>query len=680
MANMIARLGVALGLDTAEFNKGIESAGKKLEQFSQAAEKYGKIAAVGLVTAGIAAVKYADELADVAEANEVAIGTVLKLSDALANSGGKADNAGKMLSAFAKFIDEAAGGSEQAQKTAKELGVSLQDLGKLSQEELLNKLVANLAQVEDPITRNAKAMEIFSKAAKGVDMVGFAEKIAEANPLIEEQEKAIKAAADTYDLMAQTSRDVMLVLATELGPILKNTVDYFKTLSDNGVSLSGIFKTVFQTVAVLGSEIGWFFKTIFNEIGHTYDNAVILITKGKDAAIKANEEYNASVKLSRQNLDFYQGQVMGVSMGRSAYDDRFDNKSTSSSGLSGGRKVTDSGEKERKRLAEAAAKEAKRLAEEAERARLKVINDLNRDAQKYAKILFEIEGQEVAAYTSAAKRVELEQRQLEIKNQLLLIDQETFGMRSEDAQLARELYISEQKRLDIIQEINRNNLLDADAKQILIERQNLLAQATEKYLYAQNQAVKAQRQGTLEEGFTKQGLKFLRDMPTELEQGARAFDSLMGNMESAIDRFVRTGKLNFKDLARSIIQDIIAMQMKAAAVRFLSSLFGGGGFMNDKGGMEVSGSLGFANGGDPPVGKVSIVGERGPELFVPRTAGTIIPNHALGGMGGTTNVTNNYINAIDTKSFEDRLLGSSKAIWAANKYGEKNLATNYGRT
>lgn len=36
----------------------------------------------------------------------------------------------------------------------------------------------------------------------------------------------------------------------------------------------------------------------------------------------------------------------------------------------------------------------------------------------------------------------------------------------------------------------------------------------------------------------------------------------------------------------------------------------------------------FADGGDPPVGKVSIIGERGPELFVPRTAGTIIPNHA----------------------------------------------------
>ena len=49
--------------------------------------------------------------------------------------------------------------------------------------------------------------------------------------------------------------------------------------------------------------------------------------------------------------------------------------------------------------------------------------------------------------------------------------------------------------------------------------------------------------------------------------------------------------------------------------------------------------LTFAKGGRPPVGRPSIVGERGPELFVPRSSGTIIPNHQLG--GGSTNVVVN---------------------------------------
>jgi hypothetical protein len=120
------------------------------------------------------------------------------------------------------------------------------------------------------------------------------------------------------------------------------------------------------------------------------------------------------------------------------------------------------------------------------------------------------------------------------------------------------------------------------------------------------------------------------------------------------------------------------------AISSASGMFGGGGgssgFMNDMGYMEMAGSLGFANGGDPPVGVPSMVGENGPELFVPRQSGTIIPNNKLSGMGGTTNVTNNYIQAIDTKSFEERLYGSNKAIWAANQYADKNLSTSRSRT
>ena len=44
--------------------------------------------------------------------------------------------------------------------------------------------------------------------------------------------------------------------------------------------------------------------------------------------------------------------------------------------------------------------------------------------------------------------------------------------------------------------------------------------------------------------------------------------------------------------------------------------------------------------GKPPVGKPSIVGEKGPELFVPKTSGTVIPNDKLGG-GGSTNISVN---------------------------------------
>jgi hypothetical protein len=88
-----------------------------------------------------------------------------------------------------------------------------------------------------------------------------------------------------------------------------------------------------------------------------------------------------------------------------------------------------------------------------------------------------------------------------------------------------------------------------------------------------------------------------------------------------------------------------------------------------------------AKGGD--IDGPTIVGELGPELFIPKTSGTVIPNNRLSSMSNmapTNYVTNNYINAIDVKSFEERILSSSNAVWAANKYADKSLQVGRGRT
>jgi lambda family phage tail tape measure protein len=61
---------------------------------------------------------------------------------------------------------------------------------------------------------------------------------------------------------------------------------------------------------------------------------------------------------------------------------------------------------------------------------------------------------------------------------------------------------------------------------------------------------------------------------------------------------------------------------------------------------------GFASGGEPPVGRVSLVGERGPELFIPRGAGTVVPNHALGGGGNTTNISVTVPGMVDNRTRE----------------------------
>lgn len=89
----------------------------------------------------------------------------------------------------------------------------------------------------------------------------------------------------------------------------------------------------------------------------------------------------------------------------------------------------------------------------------------------------------------------------------------------------------------------------------------------------------------------------------------------------------------FIDIAKMLAQLVI----KAAVLAAIFSLFptlGGIGPKKATGFKDILTTLmggKYANGGRPPLGKMSLVGERGPELFVPDTAGTIIPNHALGG-------------------------------------------------
>jgi phage-related minor tail protein len=119
--------------------------------------------------------------------------------------------------------------------------------------------------------------------------------------------------------------------------------------------------------------------------------------------------------------------------------------------------------------------------------------------------------------------------------------------------------------------------------------------------------------------------------------------------------------------------------MKAAVMRFLGGVFGlptAPGGSNDGWFKNVYQATPRATGGPVSAGSPYMVGERGPELFMPSGSGTIIPNNQINNMGATTNVTNNYINAIDVKSFETKLLESSNTIWAGYQYANKQLASN----
>jgi hypothetical protein len=73
-----------------------------------------------------------------------------------------------------------------------------------------------------------------------------------------------------------------------------------------------------------------------------------------------------------------------------------------------------------------------------------------------------------------------------------------------------------------------------------------------------------------------------------------------------------------------------AAELSAAAGALgAGGALGGGGSFPFGSFSDLFGGEGFAGGGDPPIGRWSLVGERGPEVFMPKSAGTIIPNEVL---------------------------------------------------
>ena len=106
-------------------------------------------------------------------------------------------------------------------------------------------------------------------------------------------------------------------------------------------------------------------------------------------------------------------------------------------------------------------------------------------------------------------------------------------------------------------------------------------------------------------------------------------DTLATGVSDALVAVVQ-GTKSLGEAAKNILNDIASQFLRLGINTILGSIFGG----------PFAKLPSFANGGRPPVNKPSIVGERGPEIFVPSTAGTVIPNNKIAG-GGTTNIVVN---------------------------------------
>lgn len=611
--SILARLGVKLALDSSEFKAGLEDATKNTKQFEanqkkafknaqNAASEFGATMGkvglgVGLAVAGLYKIfEKADAISDMADAFDTSIGAIVGMGKALEMSGGKAENLGVMLTKLAVNTQEARDGSDKLRDAFKQVGLTAAEVQKLNPEQLMQRVAEQLGAIENPILRNAKAVELLGKSAKGIDWEKYTEqykKIADPDLAM-----ALKDAGDAWDNIQKGVSNTYYFMVKLIQP-LTAIVNYLTTLKDQ-----------YQEFKDQGGTINF---DPNNPMGEGTE------FKGGGTPKKPKEAPKPLLEGTK-------------------YDKLSEKEKT----------IAD---KEKTML-----EMAKLISVEYERQQKFALQQLDTRIK-------------MAGMTENQRKVE------EAVNQVL----DSTSRKIDDITKRREEAAGRDATQKVLDEYDRQ-----------IAKVQELSDAFVKAARAKEEAAIAE-QRTFAYGWNKSFAQYAEDAGNYGKLATDMFNSFTSNMSSAIDKFVDTGKLSFSDLATSIVKDLLKIQLRMSMMQGVSSMFGGGGLFSGLfgggGATEVSATTSyigpaFADGGDPPVNVPSLVGENGPEMFVPKTAGTIIPNNQLSSMmGGNNGVTYNgtviqNMQAIDTQSALQFLAKNKMGVYSANQSAARSIPTS----
>jgi lambda family phage tail tape measure protein len=657
---IISRLGVVLGLDSGEFNAGLGQAKTGLNTFSVGSglAKAG-VAALGtaLVATAKEAFQFANEMTELAKANEMSVASVLEMSAALSTSGGKLDNTGKILGSFTNKVDEAAQGTQKTRDKFKELGISLSDLGKLSEEDLLRKTIKGLSEIEDPIRRNALAFDLLGKGIRGVDLKDFNKDLQAAKGAYDKSEESFRRLEEWGDRIAKSWFDAKVAMANYIVQLADSMEKNKKIMVGQNAYSKAFYGE--QESGKPASALPNVAKPVVGRVIVASDEDKKRVTaaeKIRDAMQLQSLEYGRQLDLlGKQESILYKTMIEFAKGGKYA-----------------GQENTALGTK---LINQAIALDQKK-------------NEL--DLQK---ALYEYQ---VAESKELARKIKAGEDVIKAVTERRQQEKETFDLATKDVEtLAERLrYEKElaglsdtqkQKALEFF-DLSRKMKRMADTEVGLdSEQMGKRQQAEQDRIVAQEENTRAQK--TFQAGWSRAYNNFTETARDSAAIGAQAFNNMTSGMNDALSRFVETGKLSFSDLISSMIKDLIKMQLQAQASGLFSQILGSafGSFGASKG---TSGSLGktdlmksgfgfAAEGGY--IDRPTVVGERGMELFIPKSPGTVIPNNALASMMGSqpqvvyngTVVQN--MSAIDTQSATQFLARNKQAVWASNMSAQRSL-------
>jgi lambda family phage tail tape measure protein len=744
--------------DSYEINVSTTQAQQNLARLNQSLGRTGEVfgnlktAVVGFALGGFIKQTFdmANSLTDSAKAAGLSTATLLAFSRAVQVSGGTMESAAGGVDNFSQAVDSAATGAVQAQDRFLQLGITLQDLRTLSEEEIFKRTIQGLATIDDTSKRAAIAMSIMGRAGKGVEFGNVAEKMKQMAAESERMSESFNHAADARENINRTLTLFQSKLLLALEPISKLA----NAVLESGKAVETFLKVVINiglivaSFTLLGKAVqavrigiaalaaGWTALVEFFSVGAAGISQFGLIMEnlglvgfaarlriiGSLLAQVGSWALNSIPGLASLAGAFYllieaivaAGQAMGKWLGITEEAAAKDKEHTDAK-----REVIDAYKKQRQEIeytvvafgrankliidqinldnqligkskeyadATKAQEEIfKRAADESEKLR-KAKSELSAEEKRAG--LGEVYDKQIKKIQeTAAADAERVTRATANANKLQAIEQvRLYGIQNEIAKTNELKTIQddiakltlteiEKKYYDIDAAAQASAKSAIEAEQARINRKLTPEEAAKYYAESikgteelkKKQAEQYTESRKFSTGWKQAMNEYVENATNGAQQAADIFRKATQGMEDVFINFVKTGKLSFKSLVNSLMEDMLRADFK----RLVAGISGSSGSSNGGifGGKIIPGFL--ASGGPASSNQAYIVGERGPELFVPNVNGTVVPNSNL---GGGTNVTYN-IQAVDASSFQALVARDPGFIHAVSEQGRRNLAT-----
>jgi hypothetical protein len=660
-----------------DLNRSAKLAAKRAKEIDDAVSKAGERVGASLAAAGVAAVFFGkklidglDALNDYKDATGASIENLSALEDVAGRTGAGMDTVSGILTKFNSVLKEA-DGKNGASQALKAIGLSAEELKRLDPAEALRVTAVALSNFADDGNKARLMQELFGKSVK--EAAPFLNDLAAQTELVgkvtAEQTQAAEDFNKSLFALQKNAADAGRALLKDLLPSMNEIIKAF----NSGGLRAGIDAFGNQIldwegnaqrkgIANLKKEIESLQQTV-ERPGRTAGEIVTV----RPQDVEDLARLRAALKQAEQGYYKFNAAAGG---GRGAVNPDFVDPRKSIGDVPKPPKAGAAKESEYQKYLENLGKQLDKTKEltvaemvlaDISSGRLKLgkgervepLLDVARqvDAAKameeYKKL--SVSAEEARAAALAKTTIEQEGQALSLKegNKSTREEIELLG-KSAEAQAA-----IEQARI---------------TSAIAIKEEELVRRENAGALIRETDAIRAQI-AALTERKDLVGLKQVAEkLKTDADE-AKAFATQVGAaFESSFEKAVLGGG-KLSDVIQGLGKDVAALWLRNSVTGPLAKSLGDVGGKIDFGGIFKSigglfGVQGFADGGEPPVGRVSLVGENGPELFVPKTAGTIIPNHALGSAGGGMPLTiiNKTTGRVDRARVEETPQGTTLTI------------------